>query len=368
VYEEVEVPDARAVLVLLGLVVLGLIVLSLIGLGMSGSTLAAMRHVRKGHTHARYDGRTRELFVVYLQNIVLTVLTLGVYRFWAKVRMTRHRYQHTTFADGRFDYHATGGEKFAGFVKGMLILAPVVGGLYVLYRALVPELGDDTAFAVALWSFVLILFLLRPLILVGSQRFNLSRTSWSNLRFRFTGQVGPAYRLYLRDLLLMVLTLGIYSFWHQCNVRSFRMEHTRIGDLRFGFRGSGGELLGFSLAGILLSYLTLGIYLPWYIARLHRFHVHNTTLQGRSFHSQLRGGHVLSVGAPALLAIVLTAGLAIPWALTRWWRLVTDTTSYPAAIDVERLRAIHDAGAGAAAEGIGEAGEVLSELGDLFGA
>ncbi|MEM8813756.1 MAG: DUF898 family protein, partial [Pseudomonadota bacterium] len=52
-----------------------------------------------------------ELFKIYLQNIVFTVLTLGVYRFWARVRNRRFHYLHTEFAGGRFDYHATGREK-----------------------------------------------------------------------------------------------------------------------------------------------------------------------------------------------------------------------------------------------------------------
>ncbi len=364
---EGELPpvDFRGLLNVLGVLVGVLVFFSLIGLAMSGSARTALEYVPKGHTPARYDGRAGDLFRIYLQNVVLTVLTLGIYKFWAKVRMTRYHHQHTSFAGGRFDYHATGAEKFAGFCKGMLILAPLAGAIYLACQLLVPP---EAAFAVGFWAFVLVLFLLRPLILVASQRFNLSRTTWSNLRLRFTGRVGAAYRLYLTDLLLIVCTLGIYTVWHQCNVRRFRMRHTQLGDHKFGYHGQGGELFAISVGGMLLCYLTLGLYVPWYIAGMHRFHVTNTSFDGRRFQSRLRGGHVVALGAPALLAIVLTLGLAIPWALNRWWRLTTDTTSYAGAIDVDKLRAVHDAGAAATIEGVGEAGEALAELGDLLGA
>ena len=179
--------------------------------------------------------------------------------------------------------------------------------------------------------------------------------------------MGDAYRLYLTDLVLIGLTFGIYTIWHQCNVRRFRLRHTRMGDVGFDYRGNGAELFGISLSGGILSYLTLGIYLPWHIARLLRFHMENTTFRRHAFQSRLTGGQVLSVGAPAILAIILTLGLAIPWALNRWYRLVTNTTSYPGPIDLDELRSIHDESAGAMLEGVGEAGDAIAEIGELFG-
>lgn len=360
-------PAAESLLALLAAVVALLAVMSLIGLLLAPGARAALRSVPEGELPARYDGRAAELFRIYLQNVVLTVVTLGVYRFWAKVRVRRYRYQHTAFADGRFDYHATGREKFIGFLKGMVLLLPLVGGAYALYRALAPDLGEDLASTVAFWSFLLVMFLLRPLILVASQRYNLSRTSWNNLRLRFTGRVGRAYGIYAFDLVLIIGTLGVYFPWHLVRVREFRMRHTMLGDRRFGFRFTGDELFRILFGGTLLCYLTLGFYVPWHIARLHRFHTENTTFHGHRLRSRLTGRQVMAMGAPAVLLSVLTLGLAIPWLLDRWYRLITDTTSYEGTIDVDELRSIQDAQASALIEGLGESGDALSEVGDLFG-
>src|SRR5262245_23001105 len=151
----------------------------------------------------RFDGDAGDLFVLYLKNIALTLLTLGLYRFWAAVALRRYSYRQTQFHDGRFDYHATGKEKFLGFLKGLLLLSPVLAGLAVLYHVVLKQrFTGEEAFAISLYLFFLLMFVLRPLIVVGAARFNLSRTSWNAVRFRFDGRVGEAYRLYLRDLLL----------------------------------------------------------------------------------------------------------------------------------------------------------------------
>ncbi len=360
-----ELWDRFKSLLLIAVVVL--LVLTCVGIVNAKPLAAALETVPKRHVGLRYDGDQRELFRIYLQNIALTLLTLGIYRFWARVRIQRFRYRHTEFLDGRFDFHATGKEKFIGFCKGLVLLGPLIAVLWIVKGLLEPSLGPDLAFSVCFWSFLLLLFLLRPLILVGGQRFRLSRTSWNNLRFRFTGKVKDAYDLYLRDGVLLVITFGFYYAWHSCNVRRFRMQHSKMGDSEFEYRGNGGDLFGLITLGTLLCYITLGLYVPWQIARLHKYHVDSTRFRGRRFHSRMTGGFVLWTLAPALLVVILTAGLAIPWAIQRWYRLVTNTTSYTGEFDPEELQSIHDSASSSVVEGLGEAGDALAEIGDLFG-
>ena len=315
-----------------------------------------------------YDGKPRDLFKIYLQNVLLTLLTLGVYRFWAKVRMRKFRYQHTEFVDGRFDYHATGREKFVGFLKGLVILIlPMTGAAWIIHSALEPTVGSEDATTLAFYGVLLLIFFLRPVIIVGSERFNLSRTSWNNLRFRFTGRIGELYRIYLTDAVLMVLTLGIYTAWHNCNVRRYRMEHTTLGDTRFDYKGTGGELFGLMFFGSALTMLTFGLFVPWYIARLHRFHVDNTYYENRRFKTTLTGGNVAVVGVISIVTVVLSLGLMFPWAMTLWARMTTNTTSYTGTIDVDALVSSYDEKASAFGEGLGEAGEAIGEIGDLLG-
>ena len=64
---------------------------------------------------------------------------------------------------------------------------------------------------------------------------------------------------------------------------------------------------------------------------------------------------------------VVTLGLAIPFAVNRWYRLTAETTSFASAIDIDELESIQDAAASPVIEGLGEAGDALAEIGDLFG-
>ena len=74
----------------------------------------------RGYT---YDGRLSELYAIFIPNLLLTIVTLGVYRFWAITRMRRYLWSRFVFLGERFEYTGTGGELFRGFLLAMLVLA-----------------------------------------------------------------------------------------------------------------------------------------------------------------------------------------------------------------------------------------------------
>ena len=368
--ELIAVYAAALKVLLVWAIAFGLIGL-LVGLGggryLRPQELASSSSAQRPRIQPEYDGPTRDLMGIYLQNVTFTVLSLGVYRFWAKIRTQRFHYEHTQFAGGRFDFHATGRDKFVGFLKGLNFILPLVFGYYFVskYAATRPE-HVGLQLLVAYFPF-LALYLIRPIALVGGQRFNLARTSWNNLRFRFTGTVKGAYRLYGRDFLLMIFTLGFYYSWHKRNVAEFRLHNTTLGEERMGFVGTGREMLSIQIVGAMMSMLTLGLYLPWWIAHRTRYFTDNSTFMDKRFHSSLKGIAVLAVGGPGLLVSILTLGLGLPWAITRWRTLLAVTTTYKGEIDPAEMSTIADAAATSTLEGVGEAGDFLGEIGDIFG-
>jgi uncharacterized membrane protein YjgN (DUF898 family) len=341
-------------------------ILGLIGLLFASNASKVLRAEARPSGQPRYDGDWKALFKIYLQNVVFTLLTLGIYRFWAKVRNKRFHYQHTRFAGGRFDYLATGKEKFIGFLKGMVLLVPAFVAVWYAEDWATEMVGAEFSTQLIGMIFASFLYLLKPLILVGSQRFNLARTTWNNLRLHFSGRVGDAYKLYMLDLAVMIMTFGMFYPWHVCRVRKFRLSHTHLGDTRMAFHGTGGELFGITFLGTFLSYITLGLYLPWYVAARERFFISGTRFRGKRFVSRLTGKDVLAIGGPAMLLSVLTLGLALPWAVARWRALIVHTTRYAGEVDLDEMESFTSA-ASSTLEGIGEAGDALGELGDLFG-
>ena len=52
-----------------------------------------------------FSGEGRDYFGIWVVNLLLTVLTLGIYSAWAKVRRMHFFYRHTSLAGAAFDYH-----------------------------------------------------------------------------------------------------------------------------------------------------------------------------------------------------------------------------------------------------------------------
>ena len=107
-----------------------------------------------------FTGTAREWFGIWIVNLLLTIVTLGIYSAWAKVRRNKYFYQNTHIAGRNLDYHATGLQILIGRII-------VVVGL-VAYSVLS---------AIPLVGLVLILGLviIFPWLLVRSLRFNARR-------------------------------------------------------------------------------------------------------------------------------------------------------------------------------------------------
>jgi len=142
----------------------------------------------------RFEGRGLEYFKIWIVNILLVIVTLGLYYPWAKVRNKRYFYANTTLADRNFEYHATGKQLFIGYLISMVLLIA-----YLVIQEISPEGG-----LIVLGLFVLAL----PWIIWRSFMFDMRVTSFSNVRFGFNGQLGAAYINYL--LLPIVSFAALY--------------------------------------------------------------------------------------------------------------------------------------------------------------
>ena len=70
----------------------------------------------------QFKGTGTEYFKIWIVNVLLCIVTIGIYYPWAKVRTRRYFYANTEYADRYFDYHATGKQLFFGYLIGVLIL------------------------------------------------------------------------------------------------------------------------------------------------------------------------------------------------------------------------------------------------------
>lgn len=201
-----------------------------------------------------WGGHSDPLFRIHFGNLALTILTIGIYRFWGIVRIRRYVWSHTAFLGDRLEYAGTGGELLRGFLIVMAILLPML----VLFAAL------DTVAVAGWWLFgaiaagKILVFLF--LISVGrhaARRYLASRTVWRGLRFAVTGSPWHCGRVIFGWWLLTLLTLGLARPWALAAETRWSFGRLHFGTQPARFGGTGAQLLRPWLASWLL--VVLGI-------------------------------------------------------------------------------------------------------------
>jgi len=142
----------------------------------------------------RFTASGSEYFRIWISNLLLTLLTLGLYHPWARVRKLRYFYGNTWVGDHAFDFH--------GNPKRMLRGTLLVGALFIAYA-----LASEFAPAAGLVALAIVAAIM-PALFLASLRFRMANTSWRGMRFHFTGSMRGAYTALLPGLLPAALFVG----------------------------------------------------------------------------------------------------------------------------------------------------------------
>lgn len=127
----------------------------------------------------------------------------------------------------------------------------------------------------------------------------------------YDGRLGELYAIYLRHLVLMLVTLGWSRFWGRTNIRRYVWSHLAVLGDRFEYRGRGRELL----IGFLLALLMIAVWigLMWLVWR-YVFHERPAASFGMF---DLFSLSVALIGFP-LAYVGHYAGLRYKLSRTRW--------------------------------------------------
>ncbi|HEU4747193.1 MAG TPA: YjgN family protein [Gemmatimonadaceae bacterium] len=314
---------------------------------------------RPNTSRFRYHGTGGSFFGLILGNALLTIVTLGIYSFWAKTRVRRFHYSHTDLFGERFAYHGTGGELFSGYLKAVLLLIVLAIALVVVSSLVVgpsPSSGSLMEIGVVLVFYILI-FLLMAVAVNGARRYRLSRSSWRGIRFSFHGDKGDFVALMLRGTLLTIVTLGFYLPYFQNQRRAFFVNNARFGSEPFTYQADARELFREYVKAVLLTVPTLALYWIWYSAFKARFFWMHTAIGTARFRSTVSGGELFSLSLTNVLLVIFTLGLGAPWAITRTHAFWCDKVSLRGDVDWASIQQrAHDADA--TAEGMSDAFDV----------
>ena len=289
-----------------------------------------------------FTGSAREYFRIWIVNLFFTLITLGVYSAWAKVRKKRYFYGCTRLDGDSFDYF--GNPKT--ILKGRIVAV----ALFVTY-AFCAELYPDS-----IWAFWILFLLALPWLVVRALAFNARNSAWRGLRFDFAATKGQAARMYVGWPILVALSAGLAFPWFMARQKAFVVSHHALGTTRFDCQAPvGGFYLTYVLAGLLLAVLIVPLvflmgfgiartdlpeslaWVPFVVpialmyaayALAYAFVQARTTNllwkgahgPGLRFDSTLKAGRLARLYVGNVLAAAATAGLLIPWAVVRTLR------------------------------------------------
>lgn len=290
-----------------------------------------------------FSGRGSEYFRIWIVNLLLSIVTLGIYSAWAKVRRTRYFYDNTNVAGTSFEYH---GNPIA-ILKGRIISVVCIVG-YKLSFNFAPVLG---------WVTLAILFAAFPWLVWKSYQFKLFNSSYRGISFGFRGSAGQAYMNYLLLPICTFLTAYLLApFTHQ-HIKKFVHSESKFGATHFSFQATVGAfyktyLIGFGIAlvgyiailtvfgGTLLAlmggmkhagagafgsvilllvalYVWTFLIVPLFMTMIQNLIWNNTKLGDHQFASKLKWSRMTFIMITNLIGIAVTLGLFTPFAQIR---------------------------------------------------
>ena len=146
----------------------------------------------------RFTGTGPEYFRIWIVNVLLTIVTLGIYSPWAKVRRMSYFYGNTWLNDSSFAYLANP----VKILKGRIIAVGVLA-VYWLSINLYPT--------TSLWALA-VLCLLFPFVLVTAMAFRTRNSAYRNIQFYFHPDFLGAYRIFILPIGIILVVTG-FLYW-----------------------------------------------------------------------------------------------------------------------------------------------------------
>ena len=332
------------------------------------------------HYRFAFTGRAGEYFRIWMVSLCLSLLTVGIYSAWGKVRKKRYLYAHTRLDGDGFDYRASP----LAILRGRVIALMLFGGL-ALTGHFVPLLQV---------AFILLLVVLSPWIVVASARFTARNSAYRNIAFSFDGRFGEAAWVFLGGALLVVVTLGLAYPWYRMRRARFILDHHLYGAAPFATDiTTGGFVVIYVLAALMIVgavvafgalaagvaavsgkpnpdaepplliesavVLLYAVYIAVYAyirARTLNLIANATTVGPLRLAGTLRAPRLAWLYLSNIVAILASLGVATPWATIRLARYRAENLAARANAPLES----YEAGASAQATATG------SEVSDLF--
>jgi len=145
-----------------------------------------------------FHGSGMEYFRIWIVNIFLSIITLGIFSAWAKVRKEQYFYGNLRLGEQYFSYLADP----LKILKGRIIAFGLLAAYWACFNFI----------PITAMGLLVIGVLALPAILVASSRFKMRNSAYRNIRFQFTASFGDTYRTFITPL-IVILILSAVAYW-----------------------------------------------------------------------------------------------------------------------------------------------------------
>jgi len=302
-----------------------------------------------------FRGSAREYFRIWIVNLCLTLLTLGVFSAWAKVRKNRYFYSSITIDKTPFQYLAEPLPILKGRIVAALLFAVYWFSSSFYLPALPWVLGAGVIIA--------------PWVVSRSMAFKARYSAFRNMTFHFRGNyLGAAQAIYWLGLVPVLVIGTMFEWWGSweaaaiaftaftlafpwwlSRLKSYMVGYASFGGERGRYSATGGQFFRvYFVAGLIvvgggvlsaiaafwvvppsmrsdwsLIFMSLPVYAGYVLAfayvqaNISNLVWNHTRLGPLRFRSTLSGGGMAKLYFTNALGILASVGLLTPWAVMR---------------------------------------------------
>lgn len=330
------------------------------------TNLTTESNTDSSHAVFKFNGDGSEYFKIWIVNVLLSIVTLGIYSAWATVRNNRYFYSNLYLDGNNFKYLA---EPLA-ILKGRAI-ALIALGLYAATASVSPVLSG---------VFMIALVILMPYFYNKSLAFNMRMSAYKNIQFRFKGTYGGAAMVLFVWPILGMLTLGILMPKALQKMNEYVVNNSAYGTSSFKFSATykdyamiflfmlGGavamaiivailsmilpEIIAFS--GVLIGLFYLGMMAFFFAATTNLFY-RRVALVEHQFDCNITVTGYIKVMLINVCLIALTLGLYAPAAKVRMVKYLSENITMKVNGNLDDFSAAEQENVSALGEEMGQA-------------
>ena len=307
----------------------------------------------------KFNGNTKNYFGIWISNIFLTIITIGIFSAWAKVRRICFFYENTSFIKDNFNYHATGLQ----ILKGRLIVV-----LAIIAIGLISSINENIY-----WITYILFLAVLPYAFNKSMQFNLRMTSFRNIRFNWTGNYKGNFLVLIIFPFLSILSFGLMIPYSARAIRQYYFNNITFGKSKFlttsnikpyfialllsliplifiiflfaifgltenTLTPSNTPSLTASFIPLILILIFITCIFPIFKTLTRNIVINNLTLDTKiSFKSSLDAKKIVWIGLSNFLVIIFSFGLMYPWAVIRMYKYLCTNTSIQSKVDLDKF-------------------------------